>query len=351
MVNATAKNLRSKFSIPPLLPNEEPEAIGNLLANQFKQGLHVAVGDNQNKGLMPWESSAKRWGEGQQDIDIKTTPIAEQAAYGAGRVAGSVANDSLRSWWWAYNHPLAIAKTIGTKIPEAAGMVDENGKVPLLPTVLAGAGIAAAVDAFSGNTDFTNLAEQGRPQGYSALFPSPEDPTKSTQPLLELPVGYVLGKRGKMLPWEQFHEERPDVSPEDFARYKEYQKQGHAELLGLESANPYLTSAIGAGVGTAIAKAKQKSLGKGAAIGAVAGLAVPAVSNFVSSMGILKGTMNNLDNQPEVQMLGYPITASGAVLTGGLGLGMYALAKRAANQRKQEFSSLMNEARVAGNNL
>jgi hypothetical protein len=349
----------AQFSVPPLvdpLAQEDPQGYRQVLRNQFQRGLEVAVGDRQyspmlgrrDYGLMPWESSAKKYGE--PDIKPLKTPIAETASYGAGRLAGTMASDNLRSWYWRYNHPLAITADIGRSLPETAGNVTSTGRGKTVAAVLSGFGLATALDIFSGNTDPTNLAEGGRPKGYSALLPSVQDPTKSENLAVEIPMGYLTGRKGKLLPWDQFQKERPDVSPQQYQHYKDYQGWGKPGLFGLEQQDPLATATVGAGIGAGLAALKGRTpggIGKAAATGAVAGLATPAAANLISSMGILKGTTNNLEGQPEAQLLGYKVPLTGALLTAGAGLGIYQLNKNAANRSKALYEQQKDSVRQA----
>lgn len=326
------------------------------LKHKFQQGYEVATGGGLQAdpisgqryfGLMPWENSAKEFGV--PDTNWRD-PIVENAAYGAGRLAGSFMNDSMRSWYWRFNHPLGIANSLGREIPRKAGLVNHKGKVLPGAAVAAAFGVTTALDLASGNTDITNLDEGGRPKGYSALFASPEDPTKSTNLAVEVPVGYLTGRKGKLLPWETFSQERPDVTPEEYQEYKTYQGFNTPGLLGLERADPMVTGAVGATLSAlpvALNKDQKPTAGRlarRAGIGAVLGTAAPAAAELVSRMGILKGTWDNLEDQPEVQLSGYKVPLSGALVAGGVGAGIYAaqkgIAKRLRNNYEAEEASL-----------
>jgi hypothetical protein len=345
------------FIVPPLIDPIAKE-VGNAyyrdvlpgtIRKRFQDGLSVGIGSGEfepilgrkDRGLMPWEDSAKRFGTSDIQPD---TPIVDRAAYYAGRVGGTIATDNARSWFWRYNHPLAIAKDLGSGIAKKAGLVNAVGKGAVVPAILGGFGLATALDVFSGNTDPTNFDEAGRPKGYSALFPSPEDPTKSTNLPVEAIAGYVTGRKGKLLPWEQFHEERPDVSPERYQKYKEYQSHNTSGLFGLESADPVASAALGSGVGAWIAKSRSRDKNPkrvaGAAIaGAIAGGVLPATADIVSRMGVLKGTYSNLDGEPEAQLLGYKVPLSGLLATTAAGAGIYGLMRMRAVKNKDDASN------------
>ena len=64
------------------------------------------------------------------------------------------------------------------------------------------------------------LTPFGGPEGYKANNPSPEDPTKSNNVIAEVGQKYILGKTGKLLPYEEFRKVRPDVSRDEYKAYQ-----------------------------------------------------------------------------------------------------------------------------------
>jgi len=72
----------------------------------------------------------------------------------------------------------------------------------------------------------------GGSNGYSAVFESEDDPTKTSNVIGEVAAKYVLGRTGNMLPWDEFKKVRPDVSKDEYMRYKafKYDKEGDADL-------------------------------------------------------------------------------------------------------------------------
>lgn len=215
----------------------------------------------------------------------------EKAGYYAGRAVGDWAGDSTRGTWWRWNHPLAITNEIGRNIGKQ--VFDHPASI-----ALAGAGLATTMDLMSGNVDLSNLDEGGRPKGYSAVFASPEDPTKTEAPLAEPIARYLFGRTGKILPYEKFHEERPDVSPEAYEQYKQFQNPNNNELFGLEDLP---------------------------VVGPIAG--------GISQLGILKGTMSNIDGEPELKAMGYRIPLSAVIGTAGVGAAVYGIGRYRKGKR------------------
>jgi len=347
MVSRISKALDSIQSLPGKLDPSESAR------KAFGRGVEVAIGSHEfdrmlqrrDYGLMPWEDSAKKYGYS----DIKDYPgIKEKTAYGAGRVAGTFASDNMRNWWWRWNHPLGIANSLGDQIPRVAGMVNRLGKPKVVPSVLSGFALATALDLASGNTDPFNMAEGGRPKGYSAILPSPEDPTKSLNMAMEIPLGYVTGRKGKLLPYEDFVKERPDVSPEKYQEYKDYQGWNTPGLFGLEKANPVVSSVVGAGLGAIANRAKGGRISKGALVGGVMGALAPAIADVASRTGMVKGTWSNLEDQPEFQLLGYKVPLTGLVGAGTAALGIYGVNRAIVNkQNAMRLEETERSARIA----
>ena len=62
----------------------------------------------------------------------------------------------------------------------------------------------------------------GGSEGYHAVLPSKEDPTKTSNMLGEVVAKYFLGRTGNLLPWEEFKKVRPDVSKNEYMAYKAF---------------------------------------------------------------------------------------------------------------------------------
>ena len=88
----------------------------------------------------------------------------------------------------------------------------EPGKVAML-----GAPAGVAINAGLGL-----LNPMGGNEGYEAVFADPNDPSKSTNPILEIGAKYILGRTGNLQNWNDFKEARPDVSKDEYNRYKAY---------------------------------------------------------------------------------------------------------------------------------
>ena len=62
----------------------------------------------------------------------------------------------------------------------------------------------------------------GGSNGYSAVFESDSDPTKTDNIVGEVAAKYILGRTGNLLNWDEFKKVRPDVSKDEYMRYKAF---------------------------------------------------------------------------------------------------------------------------------
>ena len=182
-------------------------------------------------------------------ISAKETPAQFLGAY-ASRMLIDVANDGTRTYWWRWNHPLAIAQRV----------TEVGVKEIDTPTGRAAAALSIGLPAIAaaGSYDITNPEEQFRPKGYAQEY-SPvgaDDRRKSAQPVQEMFERFFLGRTGAPLKYETAKQDIPDLTKERLANYNRflYQDKG---LLGL---------------------------------------------------GIVKGTMENLEGNPEIRALGFPVS-------------------------------------------
>lgn len=198
---------------------------------------------------------------GNMGVSAKTTPAQFVGAY-ASRLLVDAANDGSRTYWWRYNHPLSVAQK---------GV--EYGVNPIQsPTARAAAalGIAAPAIAAAGTYDLLNPGELFRPKGYAQTYSEPgsEDRRETAQPAQELVERFFMGRTGEPLKYETAKQDIPSLTPQRYANYQNflYNERGLLDL------------------------------------------------------GIIKGTMENLQGVPEVRALGFPVTIpmAGGFITGSI---------------------------------
>lgn len=148
--------------------------------------------------------------------------IGALAAQGAGVVAGDVASDGLRNIWWFINAPQALANLVADETIQREGYKILNRPKgvyePIIknrPTRMAATLPAVLATSFG-------VGNVMREEGYKAVLPSDADPRQSENPIAEAGSRYFLGRTGGLLPYDEFRKERPDVSREEYNRYKTY---------------------------------------------------------------------------------------------------------------------------------
>jgi hypothetical protein len=152
-----------------------------------------------------------------------------RAAQTAGVVGRDIATDGLRNIWWFLNAPQAVAQIAALQGIHQAGKPYTGNKPLVGRGALRLAATAPAVIAMS-----TGIGNIGRPAGYKAILPSDEDPRKTDSPVGELLSRYFLGRTGRLLPYDEFAKERPDVDKGEYQRYKAYQFNKQTDLNPLD---------------------------------------------------------------------------------------------------------------------
>lgn len=95
------------------------------------------------------------------------------------------------------------------------------------PGQVAALGVPAGIAINAGVGLLNPLGGSG---GYSAALPSDEDPSKTSNVIGEIAAKYILGRTGNLLPYDEFSKVRPDVSREDYNRYKAFKYEKGLDL-------------------------------------------------------------------------------------------------------------------------
>lgn len=186
----------------------------------------------------------------------------------AGVLASDIVQDRGRSIWWLLNAPQATTQVIqdaalksqapqlwrskpvldakdnqvkSKRLAAKLGIADTQGrpKVGYSRTEdgyqerLHGPGSVASLQIPAGiaiNSAVGLLNPFGGQEGYKAVLESEEDPSKTSNVIGEVAAKYVLGKTGNLLPWDEFKQVRPDVSKDEYMRYKAFKFDKDADL-------------------------------------------------------------------------------------------------------------------------
>ncbi len=136
----------------------------NQQAKQYKRGFKkadIAQTRMARQGLGYGESVLDpRFKEAiaAKGVSARETPAQFLGAYSS-RMLIDVANDGTRTYWWRWNHPLAIAQRV-TELG-VQGIDTPTGRA------VAALGVAIPAVAAAGTFDITNPEEYGRPKGFA----------------------------------------------------------------------------------------------------------------------------------------------------------------------------------------
>lgn len=184
-----------------------------------------------------------------------------------GTLAGDIVQDRGRELWWLLNAPQATANVIqevalkrsapelygaspvmfkgqqvrSPKQAKLAGVansdgttkagISKKGKTYMQRNYAPGMVDALAIPTgIAINSGIGLLNPFGGQEGYKAVIESEEDPSKTNNVIGEIAAKYVLGKTGGLLPWDEFKKVRPDVSKDEYMRYKAFKFDNEGDL-------------------------------------------------------------------------------------------------------------------------
>ena len=255
---------------------KEGGRVGDLVQAQLD--LSGTARDNRHT-VLPISGGRDFWktlGEGMVVEDPKTKkqiqtepitirkPLKFVGALGA-RGMTDMGYDSTRHIWWRHNHPMAILDRV-----QGAVIGDQlSAYTPAQRSAITLASIGAPAAASLGVWDATNPGELFRPKGYAQSYAETgsDDRRKTAQPGVEFVERMVLGRRGRPLNYETAKKDLPNLTRLEYSNFI----KDHWQNKGL------------------------------------------------TGMGLVKGSMRNLEGNPEVRIIGFPVglQAVGAA-TGGL---------------------------------
>lgn len=240
-----------------------------------KRGFQYSVDAGRQKG----RTASVGWNRAPED-QYAHLQDEGKFGFGVGRTIGDVIGNGSRQVLWNL-HP---ADFVGTHTPQWLGEDATRMAQVVVP-------FAAVTGLELGSQTYNpfNLGQGGRVAGYAAINPDDEDPRISTTPVSELLIDRgLLGKRGRLLPWEQFRQERTDIPYEQYEKYQNYLRNKDEN---------FLRDATG---------------------------------------GLVKGTLDGI-NGPELSVMGYSVTPTGALAAGAALLAGRELVRtgRIAGFRKQ----------------
>ncbi len=201
------------------------------------------------------------------DMGLSKDPATRIGQIG-GVVASDLVQDRGRELWWLINAPQALAtlaqdvalkkgapELFQTKlVTDAKGNAVKSSKQAYLMDIadkqgrpkvgysrtsdgyaqrLEDPGRVDALNIPAGiavNTAIGLMTPFGGAEGYKAVFADEDDPSKSTNPIAEVGAKYILGRTGGLLNWDDFKKVRPDVSKDEYMRYKAFKFDNKTDL-------------------------------------------------------------------------------------------------------------------------
>lgn len=191
-----------------------------------------------------------------------------------GSLGGDVVQDRGRSLWWLLNAPQAVGNVVqemalhkhapglyqadpardklgnpltlkNKAAAQRMGYLDSKGETTKGVTVSKGGSLrkrryapgmteALMIPAgFAINSSIGLMNPFGGQEGYKAVLESDEDPSKTSNVLGEVAAKYILGRTGNLLPWDEFKKVRPDVSKDEYMKYKafKFDNSGDANIF------------------------------------------------------------------------------------------------------------------------
>jgi hypothetical protein len=313
------------------------------------------------------EMAEKDMGIGMPPAD---KPVA-RFAHIAGNIGGDLVQDYSRSLWWLLNAPQAVAnvateqavksvnpymwsaeRTNVQAIPDNDDLAVAKGLLsPEFRKPMPGVGLEKNAD---GRTYYTKRIRQpghiemlgiptgiatntamglmtpfGGAPGYEAVVPSAEDPSKTSNILAEVAAKYILGRTGNLLPYDEFSKVRPDVSPEEYRRYKAFKYDKNIDL-DITDGDVTLPAGIAKFTTEGIHGPELQFLGR----------SLPVTTGFVPFAGALAGTMAGARYNPAEGRQG-PYVKRG--LLGGLaGLAGGTIVGNLIERERQRRNSVAN---------
>jgi hypothetical protein len=173
-------------------------------------------------------------GRAAANVPIVMNNPAQKAGRLVGAVAGDLTQDATRRFWWLLNAAQAVGE-IGAEGALKMGNKDLYAQVgegrDKKRKYRAGDVQALAIPAgIAINTGLGLMTPFGGAEGYKAALPSEEDPTKTSNVVGEVGAKYFLGRTGNLLPYDEFVKVRPDVSKDEYGRYKAFKHDKRGDL-------------------------------------------------------------------------------------------------------------------------
>ena len=256
-------------------------------------------------------------------MEMKQTPGGRIGQLG-GALGADVIQDKSRSIWWLLNAAQAAGNVVndyGLKKAnpslygstdldtpfnisdlKAAGLTrttDSGRAVPAEGIYSANgrakqrnyrSGMVAALGApvgFAINQGMGLMTPFGGYEGYEAVVPNAQDPSKTDNAVLEVASKYILGRTGNLLDWDEFKKVRPDVSKGEYNAYKAFKYDKAIDVNPFDDGNISLPGGVLRATTDGIHGAEIQFLGRSLPVNTAL---VPFLSSVAGTMaGVRRG--------------------------------------------------------------
>ena len=240
----------------------------------MQAGWQKAASAMQNRGdyghsILPATSKSRQFYADLKNAGVTREKPAELAGALGARLLTDLGTDGTRNLYWRFNHPSQVTQALYEK---TVGNQNLNKYTQPQKAAIALGAIGVPVGASLGTFDITNLGELGRPKGFAQTYSEvgAEDRRETGQIVPELIDRFALGRQGRPLKFETAQQDIPDLTKERYTNYQKFLYNDKGPL----------------------------------------------------GIGVIKGTMENLQGEPELRLAGFPVglQAAGAALGGTLGV-------------------------------
>jgi hypothetical protein len=274
----------------------------------------------ENMGIADKDAMEAR---AQLGMELKQTPGGKIGQLG-GALGADILQDKSRSIWWLLNAAQAAGNVINDYAIKAAnpdlfGATDlntphnlndlkaagytrttESGReVPSEGVFNAGgrakkrnyrSGLVGALGAPAGfaiNQGMGLMTPFGGYEGYEAVVPDENDPSKTSNAVAEIASKYILGRTGNLLDWDEFKKVRPDVSEGEYNAYKAFKYDKAVDLNPFDDGKISLPAGVARATTDGIHGAEIQFLGRSLPVNTAV---VPFLSAVAGTMaGVRKG--------------------------------------------------------------
>lgn len=190
------------------------------------------------------------------------------------------------------------------------------------PGDVAALGIPAGIAINAGIGLLNPLGGSG---GYAAAIPSAEDPSKTQNAILEVAAKYIMGRTGNLLDYDEFSQHRPDVSREDYNKYKAFKYDKEVDLNPFDDGQVTLPAGLAKFTMEGIHGPELQFLGR----------SLPAATTLAPFLGAVAGGVAGVRTKRPIKggLLG---GTAGLAVGSGVGIIAEELRRRAASNVVQE---------------